>query len=72
MENNMKNSNAVFSYAFIGSLLFVAAFAFSMAYFSNILMFELSYITIAIALTVSSISLLIKAMQADKNRLPQL
>ncbi len=72
MARTIKTNNDIFSYAFIGSLLFVAAFAYTMANLSNIVMLQLSYTLIAVTLTVSSISLLYRAVKHDKDRSGQI
>jgi glucan phosphoethanolaminetransferase (alkaline phosphatase superfamily) len=69
MENNTIQHNSIFSFTFAGALLFVAAFAFTMAYFSKLVMFELSYMCIAAALISSSASLIYKAVKNDRHRL---
>ncbi len=69
MENNTNQHNNVFSFTFAGALLFVAAFAFTMAYFSKLVMFEFSYMAIAAALMASSVSLIYRAVKNDRYRL---
>jgi hypothetical protein len=69
MENNTNQHNNIFSFTFAGALLFVAAFAFTLAYFSKLVMFEYSYVAIAAALISSSVSLIYKAVKNDRHRL---
>ncbi len=69
MEREIKNTNSIFSYAFIGSLLFVAALAYTFSNFSNILMFELSKTALALVLAIASVSLLFKAARDDRHRM---
>ncbi|MCD6011114.1 MAG: hypothetical protein K0Q79_976 [Flavipsychrobacter sp.] len=72
MAREVKNNNSIFSYAFIGSLLFIAAFAYTLAYLSNIVMLELSYTAMATVLSVSSVSLLYKAAKNDRDRVKEI
>lgn len=65
----VRSNNSIFSYAFIGALLFVAALAFTFAYLSNIVTLELSYTGIAMILSIASVSLLYKAVRYDRERL---
>ena len=65
----MRKENNIFSYAFIGVLLFIAAGAFTLANISNIITFELSYTGVAMALTIAATSLLYKAIKRDRERL---
>lgn len=71
MNQEVNKNNRIFKFAFIGALLFVAAFSFTLANFSNIVMFEVSSVIIAATLAISSISLLYKAIKHDKERLAQ-
>ena len=64
-----KNHNNIFKYAFAGALLFIAAFGFTLANLSSILTLELSYMLISGILAAAAISLLYKAIKADKQRL---
>ncbi len=73
MTRDVKDTtNSIFSYAFTGSLLFVAAFAYTLLNLTNIAMFEFSYTAMATLLCISSISLLLKAAIADKNRFKEI
>jgi hypothetical protein len=65
----MDADNGIFKFAFIGALLFVAAFSYTIANLPDIVMFELTSIIIASALVISSISMLYKAIKKDKGRL---
>jgi hypothetical protein len=69
MEREIKNTNSIFSYALTGSLLFVAALAYTFSNFSNIITLELSNTALAFVLAVASVSLLIKAVRDDKHRM---
>lgn len=66
-----RNYNSIFSYAFVGALLFVASFAYVAVYYSNIVKFQLPYTTIASTLIVSAVAMLYKAVKNDRNRLEQ-
>ena len=72
MEREVKNTNSIFSYALIGSLLFVAALAYTVAHITNITMFRTPYMATALLLGISSIALLIKAAKDDRNRLREI
>lgn len=72
MERETKNTNSIFSYAFTGSLLFVAALAYTFLNLSNIIMFEFSNTALALLLGLSAVSLLLKAAREDKHRMREI
>ncbi len=65
-------NNNIFSYVFLGAILFVAAVAFTMLHLSNISTLQFPYVTAALMLATSSAYLLYQAAKHDKNRLSQL
>jgi hypothetical protein len=68
-ETSENSNNNIFTYAFIGVLLFIAALGFVLAYFPSIITLKLSYTVIAFTLAGASVSLLYKAIKYDKKRL---
>lgn len=72
MEREVKNTNSIFSYALIGSLLFVAALAYTVAHMSNIAMFRPPHMATAVGLGLASLSLLVKAAKDDRDRLREI
>jgi hypothetical protein len=72
MNQEMNTDNRIFKFAFLGALLFVAAFSFTLTNFSNIVMFKASSVVIASTLAIASVSLLYKAIKKDNDRLSQI
>jgi hypothetical protein len=69
MDNNVNSENNIFTYAFIGAVLFSAAIGFTFFALSGIPGVELSYMIVAGILGFSSIFLLYKAIKSDQQRI---
>lgn len=69
MKTTMNINNTIFVYAFVGVVLFIATLAFTVANLPAIMALKLSSLIIAGMLGFASISLLTKAIKADKRRL---
>lgn len=67
--NKTTADNNVFTYAFMGALLFSAAIGFAISNLSDIAMFEISSIVITCILTITSLSFLYKAIRNDSRKL---
>ena len=76
MQEEIKNSssvnNSIFKYAFIGVLLCIATFGFTLTNFADIAMHEVPQMTIVTLMGLGSIALLSKAIKGDKERLREI
>ena len=68
--NKELDNNSIFIYVLVGSLLFVAFFAFTMAFHKHIITLKISYsyVVIAAILLGASLYMISRAMKEDKKR----
>ncbi len=69
IKNNSEVNNNIFKYAFIGVLLCIATFGFTLTNFANIAMHEAPQVAIVTIMGLGSIAVLSKAIKGDKDRL---
>lgn len=67
MNGNTNINNRIFINALTGSLLFILAAVFTLSNLPRIATMQLSYTAVASALGIAALSLLFKAIRADKN-----
>ena len=76
MQEEIKNSssvnNSIFKYAFIGVLLCIATFGFTLTNFASIAMHQVPQMAIVTLMGLGSIALLSKAIKGDKERLREI